>query len=101
MALAFPFDHLQAQRYSQSVGMTAEVIQHPSPNLADIPAMLRRLADQIEAGDWGEVETAFLLMPRAGDFPRLFGWGNVTGTQDPIVQFEMAKHWLVTNLVSR
>lgn len=81
--------------------MTAEIVQYPSLNLNDIPAMLRRLADQLEKGEWGEVETVFLLMPQSGDFPKLFGWGNVTGTQDPIVQFEMAKHWLITNLVSR
>lgn len=78
-----------------------KVVDFPNPNLADIPAMLRRLADQIEAGDWDEVETAFLLMPREGKFPKLFGWGNIQGKNDPLIQFELAKHWLCENLVER
>lgn len=81
--------------------MSAEVVQLPVSNLADIPAMLRNAADRIESGEWGKVETVFLILPQHNDFPKLFGWGNITGINEPIVQLEMCKHWLVTNLVSR
>jgi len=81
--------------------MTAEVVQLPVANLADIPSMLRNLADQIDAGEWGKVGTVFMVMPQHNDFPRLFGWGDITGLNEPIVQIELLKHWLITNLVSR
>lgn len=81
--------------------MIAEVIPISIPNLTDIPAMLRCVADQIEVGDWGKVETAFLVIPREGDFPRLFGWGAIEGSNDPLIQLELTRHWLLTNLVSR
>lgn len=78
-----------------------KVVNFPNPNLTDIPAMLRRLADQIEAGDWDKVETAFLLLPRPNNFPELLGWGDVQGKNDPLIQLELAKHWLCKNLVQR
>lgn len=81
--------------------MTAEVVKLPVNNLADIPAMLRNMANQIEAGTHGEVESLFVVMPQPNDFPKLFGWGDITGINEPIVQLEMCKHWLVTNLVAR
>lgn len=72
-----------------------------TPPLNDIVAQLRALADKIEAGGHGEVNTLFAIMPRDGDFPKVFGWGDVHGGNEPIVQLELAKHWLVVNLVSR
>lgn len=78
-----------------------KLIQFPNPTLNDISGMLRRMADQIETGEWGKVEGAFLLIPIADDYPKLFGWGNVTGLNEPLVQLELAKHWLCQNLVSR
>lgn len=72
-----------------------------APSLEDIPGRLRRIADQIEAGEQGAVETAYVLLPTDGDYPRLFGFGDVHGKSDPVVQFELAKLWLLTNLVER
>lgn len=63
--------------------------------------MLRRTADQIEAGEHGEVGTAFLLLPTADDYPKVFGWGDVDGINHPALQCELAKMWLLTNIVSR
>jgi hypothetical protein len=83
--------------------MSAEIVQirEGAPLLSDIPAMLRRLADQIEAGEHGQVETAFLILPADGDYPKVFGWGDVDGGNDPVIQLELAKMWLLTNLVAR
>lgn len=81
--------------------MPAEVIPLGVPNLADIPAMLRNTADQIEAGAWGEIETAFLILPQSDGWPKLFGWGDITGINEPIVQLELTKYWLLNNLVTR
>jgi len=69
--------------------------------LTDIPKKLRELADAIEAGDHGDVETLFAVMPRPESYPLLFGWGHVEGQSDPIIQLELVKHWLLTHLVAR
>lgn len=82
--------------------MTAKIIPlREAPPLSDIVGMLRRLADQIEAGEWGEVETLFAVMPRPGDYPRLFGWGDIDGQSDPVIQLELAKAWLLANMTAR
>ena len=53
----------------------AEVITLYESNVRNIPAVLRELADSIEAGKYGEVgEAAFVLM---GDTLEVFGWGNL------------------------
>lgn len=45
----------------------AEVKKIPSNNLRDVPLMLRNLADQIEAGKWGDVSKAVLAMEHVFD----------------------------------
>jgi hypothetical protein len=51
----------------------AEVISLYDTNSRDIPAMLRRAADDIEAGRFGDVsEAAFVLY---GQTVEVFGWG--------------------------
>ena len=71
------------------------------PALNDIPGRLRLLADQIEAGEHGEVEGALVLLPQADDYPAAFGFGDVEGQNDPIILCELAKAWFVNNLVRR
>jgi hypothetical protein len=71
------------------------------PSLNDVVAQVRAFADRIEAGEYGEVDAVFAVMPRAGDYPTVFGWGDINGTNDPVIQLELAKFWLLTNLVKR
>lgn len=70
-------------------------------NLGDVPAMLRNLADKIENGAYGQVTSMIALMPRDGEFPVLFGWGDIEGPNHPIIQCELAKNFLVENLITR
>lgn len=77
------------------------VVAFPLNNVGDIPTMLRDMAAQIEQGQRGEVSTLFLIIPRQGDYPDLFGWGDIHGFNEPLVQLELVKHWLCQNLVSR
>lgn len=81
--------------------MVAKVVQLHEVSLQDIPAMLRRIAEQIEAGEHGDVATAFMILPVDGDYPRVFGWGDIEGKNDPVIQLELAKMWLLTNLIAR
>ena len=83
--------------------MVAEVVQlhDGAASLRDICAHLRSLADQIEAGEQGEVDAVFLIIPVQNDWPRVFAWGDVANVNDPVVQLELAKMWLLQNLVAR
>lgn len=72
------------------------------PNLQDICEHLRTLADGIENGDFGEVTTLFVIIPKAGhDWPDLFGYGIDAESPQFVFQMELAKTWLVNNVVKR
>lgn len=55
----------------------AEVVSLYETNSRDIPAMLRKMADDIEAGCYGDVGEAAMVL--YGDTVEVFGWG---GAQD-------------------
>ena len=82
--------------------MTLSIVQlhEGSPSLNDISGRLRLIADQIDSGEL-EPSTLYVVMPRPQDFPRLWGFGNVDGDNSPIIQLELMRHWLVSNLVVR
>lgn len=71
------------------------------PSLNDVPGRLRVLADQIEAGEHGEIYSALVLLPQRNDYPIVFGFGSVDGQNDPIVTCELAKSLFVNNIVRR
>ena len=79
----------------------ADISAFPLSNLRDIPAMLRKVANEIERGDYAEVSTAFLVIPIEDDYPQLFGWGDVDGANDPMIQIALCQQWLLSNLVKR
>jgi len=83
--------------------MSAEIValRDGRPALNDIPAMLRQMAEDIECGSYGDVQSMIVLMPVEDDYPNAFGWGDVSGQNDPIIQCELAKAWFVNNLVRR
>ncbi len=57
--------------------MTATI--HAIPvKLQDIPAMLRKLADDVEAGEYGKVMEATVVT--SGDRLDVFGFGGADGT---------------------
>lgn len=71
-----------------------------TPSLQDIPALLRRLAAEIETGET-VATTMFIVIPRDGDYPSLRGWGDVDGDRGPIVQLALASHWLLGRQTAR
>lgn len=76
----------------------------PNANLANIPHMLRALAQAIEAGDHGDVEALLIVMPpEAGDWPRCFGFGDDAVLDDARVigMLEMAKIFMANHSTSR
>lgn len=77
------------------------VVQFPENNLQDVPANLRRLADDIEAGRYGDIATSYTILPQTGDYPLVFGFGNVDGPNDPMIQFQLALYWFCRNMTGR
>ncbi len=92
---------LAHRRAVQPVTDLKVVSLRDGPLLNDIPGMLRRTADRIESGDVAEADVALLIIPQPGDWPRVFGFGDTTGSNDPIVILELAKAWFVNNMVKR
>ncbi len=76
-------------------------LHNEAPSLKDVPNRLRFLADNIEAGRHGEITRVFVVIPRRLDYPTVLGYGDIEGSNDPIVQLALAQHLLVTSLVVR
>ncbi len=71
----------------------AEVITFPV-QLADVAAMLRKLADEVEAGDLGEVVNGVTVI--SGDDIEVRGWGKVDG-MTAIATLALGQAWIVNN----
>lgn len=78
----------------------AEVVALRENRINDIPAMLRQMADEIEAGAV-EATSALFIVPREADFPAIYGWGEHLGDHGNIAVCEMAKIWFINNLAAR
>lgn len=77
------------------------IVQWPNTNLGDVPAMLRKLADDIETSITEPCSSAIVLLPREQDYPVIFGFGDVEGNNQPLVQLALAHSWFIYNLTSR
>ena len=53
----------------------AEVKTLFKANSTDIPAMLRRLADEIQSGNHGEIDRVACVVENEDGSPAVFGWG--------------------------
>lgn len=76
-------------------------IRECNANLRDIPGLLRQMADNIDSGEYGDVASLFVVMPRDADYPTLFGWGDVEGDNAPLMQLELARMFLLTRVTER
>ena len=54
------------------------VIEFPKPSLHDIPQMLRNIADDIEAGQFGAPVSGVMVL-ESEDSLYNFGWGDAEG----------------------
>lgn len=78
-----------------------EVVQLRSdPPVSDIAGQLRAMADRIEAGEQ-EAESALFIIPKPGDYPDIFGWGEHLGTPTNILTCELAKAWFIREYLPR
>lgn len=72
----------------------------PGPPINDIPGMLRQLADQFETGEY-TAEGILVILPRDGDWPAIFGYGEHLTDYGNIAVLEMAKTWMTNHLTAR
>ena len=76
--------------------MNDNVVKFPKSNLSDVPNMLRLLADNIEAGKYGDINLCLVLLPQLEE--PFFGFGpesEFTHDASLIGHLELAKEWLV------
>lgn len=66
----------------------------PGLNLRDIAASARKFADAVEAGEFGEIETA-LVMIEGSEGIQTLGWGDVVSFRETIGTLEIAKAHLL------
>ena len=57
--------------------MSARLVEFPLANLRDVAAAMRRTADRIEAGAFGEVTAAVAVLLDDGHEVHVFGWGEL------------------------
>ena len=77
--------------------VTSNVTDLPVGNLKDTAAMMRRVADQIEAGEHGEVENATLVLD--SDLGVMtFHWGLSGNAHERIGLLESAKYAILASL---
>lgn len=60
--------------------MAANLHALPVPGLHNIPEMLRKVADAIEAGDYQHNGEAVMLLPNPDGGIEIFGWGTADAT---------------------
>jgi hypothetical protein len=73
-----------------------KVVEFTGANLMDVPAQLRATADRIEAGDYEDVDTAYVVIPCDG-LPHVIGLGRIDDSANhPITQLSLALHKLCT-----
>lgn len=79
------------------------IVKFPGLNLSDISAGLRRLADNIDEGQYPDADAVVVVMPVEGGFPMVFGFGSDDRLDGVSVigHLEMAKAWFITHLTER
>jgi hypothetical protein len=66
----------------------------PGVDLRDIANAARKFADAVDAGEFGELETA-LVMLEGSDGIQTLGWGGVASFRETIGVLEIAKAHLL------
>jgi hypothetical protein len=72
------------------------IVEFPKPSLHDIPQMLRNIADDIEAGDFGSVQSGVMLL-ETDQTLHTFGWGDAEGFK-AVGMFQTAAQMLSAGL---
>lgn len=72
------------------------------PSLQDIPARLRLLADQLEAGEYDEYHSCLVIIPQPhNEWPIMWGYGDVDGVNSPIITLTLALQMWIDKQMAR
>lgn len=75
--------------------MTAKIVPIGTPNLMDVPASLRMLADKMESSDEPNADHVIVIAMKDGDM-MIYGYGTVEGRAHEIGCLHMAIIKMVT-----
>lgn len=81
-----------------------QVIAFPRTSLNDIPAKLRALADRFEKGDDPDltnVTGVLVAAARTDDWPVIYGYGDQSHENHPVIVATQVVHWFTTRLTRR
>jgi hypothetical protein len=67
------------------------ITELPVRNLNDVPQMARGFADDIDAGEWGEICRAVVIAQGEDGSLTILGWGENTTAYELMGLFEAAK----------
>lgn len=82
------------------MALTVVPIREDTTLVNDIPNQLRALADRLEQGD-ETAESMLCVIPRDGDWPDVFGWGEDLGEYGRIGVLALAQAWFAGRQVTR
>jgi hypothetical protein len=74
------------------------IVQLPTNNLNDIPRMARQFADDVEAGQYGQVNAVVMAID-AEHGSTSFGWGEAGNQFKIIGMFQTAAHTHMSEMV--
>jgi hypothetical protein len=81
--------------------MVAEVITlRSAPLVNDIPGQMRQMASMIERGEI-EAQSVIFIIPRDGDWPETYGWGERMADLDKIAVCELVKAFFTAKYVEK
>lgn len=75
-----------------------------NPPVNDIPAWLRKIADEYEAGEYPGVDYMMVIWPavdQENDWPEVRGLGNDPGTPARVGLVSLVLSWFTINMVAR
>jgi hypothetical protein len=71
--------------------LVSNIAELPVTNYADIAAMARKFADELEAGEHGTLHRAVLICQADDTSLSIHGWGESTSAYEMMGLFEAAK----------
>ena len=72
------------------------IVPLPVQNLNNVPALARQLADDIEAGEYGNVSRVIVV--RDADDLHTFGWGDIGDAYAGVGLLDAAKFTMIASL---
>jgi hypothetical protein len=78
-----------------------KIVELPTGNLQDIPALIETVAKQTRDGEFGKVVAGVCVLINDDGEPQVFGWGGDTDDVRGIGLLTLGAQWLSARKVKR